>query len=94
VRLPHIIDLYPDMVDDPNDGPTCSVAEAIQQQAFGVNATLVTSAFASILWPLFREGRITRHGLFMDVAEGTVSPLRISPVEWAFLGYEELAAVG
>lgn len=85
--LPNVIDLYPDMVDDPNDGPSCSVAEAIRKQAFGVNAALVSQAFASLIWPLFRQGRIDRHGLFMDVATGVVQPLHIDPLEWSMFGY-------
>lgn len=88
VRLPHVIDLYPDMADDPNDGPSCSVEEAIRQQGFGVNGTLVHNAFASLVWPLFRHGKIKRHGLFMDAQAGSVNPLHIDPVEWAMMGYE------
>lgn len=88
VRLPHVIDLYPDMRDDPDDGPSCSVEEAIRQQAFGVNSTLVANAFATLVWPLFRQGWIDRHGLFMDVERGIVNPLHIDPVEWALMGYE------
>jgi len=87
VRLPHVIDLYPDMKDDPNDGPSCSVAEAIRQQAFAVNSTLVANAFATLIWPLFRKGAIDRHGLFMDVERGSVNPLHIDPVAWSVMGY-------
>lgn len=87
VRLPHVIDLYPDMQDDPNDGPSCSVEEAIRQQAFGVNSALVSNAFATLVWPLFRKGQIDRHGLFMDVNEGSVNPLHVDPVAWELMGY-------
>lgn len=87
IWLPHIIDLYPDMQDDPNDGPSCSAAEAIRQQAFGVNSALVANAFATLIWPLFRKGSIDRHGLFMDVAQGSVNPLHIDPIAWNLMGY-------
>lgn len=87
LRLPHIIDLYPDMADDPDAGPSCSVEAAIRQQAFGINSALVTNAFASLIWPLFRHGHIDRHGLFIDVATGQMTPLHIDPTEWAMLGY-------
>ncbi|MES1927421.1 PRTRC system ThiF family protein [Salinisphaera sp. T31B1] len=88
LRLPHVIDLFPEMQDDPNDGPSCSVEAAIRSQAFGINAALVTNAFATLVWPLFRTGAIDRHGLFIDVREGSVSPLRIDPLEWSLMGYD------
>lgn len=87
IRLPHVIDLYPDMKDDPNDGPSCSVEEAIRQQAFGVNSTLVANAFATLVWPLFRKGSIDRHGLFMDVEAGIINPLHVDTLEWQLMGY-------
>ena len=86
-KLPHIIDLYPDMAESVDDGPSCSVEEAIASQSFGVNATLVANTFATIVWPLFRQGGTSVHGMFMDVAEGSVSPLHVDPTEWAMLGY-------
>lgn len=75
------------MKDDPNDGPSCSVAEAIRQQAFAVNSTLVANAFATLIWPLFCKGAIDRHGLFLDVEQGSVNPLHIDPVAWSVMGY-------
>ncbi|MEQ9223924.1 MAG: PRTRC system ThiF family protein [Salinisphaeraceae bacterium] len=87
-RIPHVIDLFPDMADDPNDGPSCSVAEAIRSQGFGVNAALVTSAMGSLLWPLLRKGKLTIHGLFMDLDRGHINSLPVDPAQWALFGYE------
>ena len=89
--LPNVIDLFSDMVDDPNDGPSCSVAEAIRAQPFGINAALVSNAFVSIVWPLFRKGKIDTHGVLMDTHKVSMTPLSIDPATWALLGYDASA---
>jgi len=66
---------------DPEDGPSCSAAEALDRQEPFVNQTLAQHALA-LLSRLFRYGRIEHHGAFVNVAQNRVRPLAISPQEW------------
>jgi hypothetical protein len=47
---------------------------------------VVTQALA-ILWTLFRFGRITWHGAFVNLRTGRTQPLPVDPAAWARLGY-------
>lgn len=88
-RLPHIGELYPELIDpaaeDPDDGPSCSLAEALEKQSLFINP--VVSDFAmNILWMLFTKGHIDTHGAFINLQRMTVTPLRIDPTVWARFG--------
>lgn len=90
-RLPHVVDLFPEMRDDQNDGPSCSMAEAIRSQSFGVNSALVATGVAALLWPLFRKGGLDIHGVFMDLRRGSFRSLGIDEQQWAMLGHTPVA---
>lgn len=91
-RLPHVAELFPAIIDvraeSPDDGPSCSLAEALEKQDLFINRTLVDHGM-NILWKLFRHGRISNHGVFVNTQTERVSPLPINPVDWERFGYRQ-----
>jgi len=91
LRLPHIGELYPEMIDpaaeSPDDGPSCSLAEALEKQSLFINPMVADCAMA-ILWNLFTQGRIDTHGAFINLERMVVSPLRVDPEVWARFGVD------
>ena len=89
-RLPHIADLYPDIIDGSldvtDDTPSCSLAEALEKQSLFINDTMANIA-CNILWELFRYGQISHHGQFVNIKSGRVTPLAIDPETWKRFGY-------
>ena len=84
-RLPTIADLFPEIVNPKMDKkdrlPSCSALEALQRQEPFVNQTLAYQALA-MLARLFRYGRITYHGAFINIATGRTSSLPVDPAVW------------
>lgn len=95
LRLPHVLDLYPEMreqataLDD--DAPSCSAEEALTSQDWPINRQVATSA-CTLLWNLLRHGSLDYHGLFVDSRTGATTPLPIDRAGWAFMGYTAPAA--
>jgi PRTRC genetic system ThiF family protein len=79
-RLPTVAELYPEIIDPGLDGketlPSCSDIQALTNQAAFVNQTLAYQALA-MLATLFREGRITHHGCFLNLSQGRMVPLPV-----------------
>lgn len=72
-------EILPELVDTSvpeDDTPSCGLAEALERQELFVNQSIVTPAL-SILWELFRYGRITWHGAFVNLRSGTMRPLNV-----------------
>ena len=90
-RLPHIADLYPEIIDasldDIDDGPSCSLAEALEKQSLFINMTMANTAM-SILWNLLRYGQIEHHGQFVNIKSGRSTPLAVDPEAWKRFGYK------
>ena len=90
-RLPHVADLFPDIIDgsldDKDDAPSCSMAEALEKQSLFINDTMA-NAGCGLLWELFRYGQISHHGQFINLKSGRVTPLGIDPENWKRFGYE------
>jgi PRTRC genetic system ThiF family protein len=90
-RLPHAADLFPELIDatldEADDVPSCSLAEALEKQSLFINSAVSMHA-CQLLFELFRHGCITHHGLFMNLKTGRTSPLPISPDTWKRFGYE------
>ena len=93
-RLPHAADLYPDIIDgsldDKDDAPSCSLAEALDKQSLFINDTMANAA-CSLLWELFRYGQITHHGQFVNIKSGRITPLTIDPEAWKRFAFQEKA---
>jgi PRTRC genetic system ThiF family protein len=90
-RLPHVGDLFPDMLnarnDKGDDTPSCSMADALRKQSLVINQAISVQAF-NLLWSLFRNGGLTFSAVFVNLATGRTNPVPIDPVAWARFGYE------
>lgn len=93
-RLPHVADLFPDIIDgsldDQDDAPSCSMAEALSKQSLFINDTMANMA-CNLLNEIFRYGKITIHGQFVNIKSGRITPLAIDPEAWKRFGYKENA---
>lgn len=89
MRLPHVGELYPELIDPaaegPEDGPSCSLAEALAKQSLFINSAVAD--FASVLlWTLFTKGELDTHGAFINLQRMAVTPLKVDPEVWARFG--------
>ncbi|QET04020.1 PRTRC system ThiF family protein (plasmid) [Cupriavidus pauculus] len=89
-RLPHVGDLYPQLLDPKGDkadaAPSCSMAEALQKQSLVINMAIAVQAY-NLLWTLFRTGTLQFCGAFVNLATGRTSPLPVDPAAWERFGY-------
>lgn len=67
--------------------PSCSTDEAITKQSFGVNDVLATNAFAMLIFPLIRRGKIKNHGFRFDLLECVTEPIAVDPFVWQMYGF-------
>jgi PRTRC genetic system ThiF family protein len=91
VRLPHVADLFPDMVkaelDAKDDKPSCSVAEALQKQSLVINNTMANEVF-NLLWMLFHNGKLNYSGKFVNLETGVSRPIPLDTEVWKGMGYD------
>lgn len=91
IRLPHAGDLFPEItdesLDEKDETPSCSLAEALEKQSLFINDNMATAAM-NLLWELFRYGQISHHGQFINIKSGRVTPLPIDPEAWKRFGYK------
>ena len=87
--LPTVIDLYPDIakLDEKEQGPSCSVEDALSKQDLFVNQWIATCGL-QILWNMFRRGHIDKHGAFANLKTMSVRPLPIDPELWSRMGWK------
>lgn len=89
-KLPHVGELFPEVMDanitDPDEGPSCSLAEALNKQSLFINRTLVAHGMA-MLWELLHKGAIDYHGVFVNLETGKTNALDVDPAAWARFGY-------
>lgn len=94
-RLPHVGDLYPELLDPKGDksdvAPSCSMADALQKQSLVINQAIAVQAY-NLLWTLFRTGTLQYHGAFVNLTTGRTSALPMDPVAWERFGYKPGAA--
>jgi PRTRC genetic system ThiF family protein len=85
LRLPTVSDLFPEIIDPKMDKkdklPSCSAVEALQRQEPFVNQTLAYQALA-MMARLFRYGRLSYHGGFLNLVTGRMASLPIDPSVW------------
>lgn len=91
LRLPTVMDLWPGMLDPANDpvddGPSCSMAEALEKQDLYVNQLLSSNAL-NLIWAMIRYGEIEFHGGFVNLRSGKAQSLELSIKQWAGMGYK------
>jgi PRTRC genetic system ThiF family protein len=63
-------------IKEEDQGPSCSLAEALEKQDLFINSTLVQFA-CNLIWRLFREKVIRYHGCYVNLDTLTVNPIKI-----------------
>lgn len=76
--LPNVIKKFPQIkkIKEKDQGPSCSLAEAIGRQDLYINSTLAQFG-AGLIWKLFREGLIRHHGCYVNMDTYQVMPMAI-----------------
>lgn len=77
-KLPTIMDMFPDLqkYEDKDTTPSCSLAEALDRQDLFINSILAQYG-AQLIWKMFRELKLSYHGLFVNLDSMAVSPIMI-----------------
>lgn len=70
--------LFPQMkrIKEEDQGPSCSLAEALTKQDLFINSTLAQFG-CNILWKLLRDGLITYQGCYVNLETLSVNPINI-----------------
>lgn len=55
-----------DSIDEVEQGPSCSLAQALSRQDLFINSTLANLG-CNILWKLFTQGSLDHHGLYLNL---------------------------
>ena len=90
-RLPTVLEIYPELQTaekllDRDPAPSCSLAQALERQELFVNQAVVTPAL-ELLWLLFRYGRTSWCGAFVNLRTGRMAPLPVDPEAWKRFGH-------
>lgn len=64
------------LIKEENQGPSCSLAEAIGKQDLFINSTLANLG-CNLLWKLFTDGKIDYHGLYLNLETMQTRPIKI-----------------
>ncbi|WP_428422830.1 PRTRC system ThiF family protein [Methylibium sp.] len=92
-RLPCVTDLFPELLDTsiPDDNrPSCSVRVSLASQGLFVNDVAVRFA-AQLLYELFSTGRLSEHGVMVNLDSKRSGPIEVDPRTWERFGYVEAA---
>jgi PRTRC genetic system ThiF family protein len=86
--LPTAYDLFASQYEGMEDDlyKSCSSAEAVAKQDFGVNS-MAARIVGQLIWNLLRHGGLDSHGAFFDVNRLSVDPLPIDEKVWATYGF-------
>ena len=77
-KLSTVFDVFPDMEKhDVDSGPSCSLAEALNEQDLFVNTSLIPFG-SNILWELLKNYNIYYQGVFVNLNTYTVLPMEIA----------------
>jgi PRTRC genetic system ThiF family protein len=95
MRLPTVAELFPEIVDPQLDKkdklPSCSSVAALQRQEPFINQTVAYHALA-LLARLFRYGRLSNHGGFINLSTGRMSPLPVNRAAWQRIAKRQIAS--
>jgi PRTRC genetic system ThiF family protein len=76
--LPVVTKKFPGLkkVKEEKQGPSCSLAEALEKQDLFINST-VSDFGCNLLWKLLRDGSIRYHGCYVNLDSMIVNPIKI-----------------
>jgi PRTRC genetic system ThiF family protein len=63
-------------VDEMEQGPSCSLAQALSRQDLFINSTLANLG-CNILWKLFTQGSLDHHGLYLNLQTMSVRGIAV-----------------
>lgn len=88
-RLPCVTDLYDlTQVKEETQGPSCSLAEALEHQDLMINPIIADYAI-HLLWTGFSQGFLTSHGYFVNLeSESGVRSLPVNRDFWKRMGFK------
>ncbi len=93
-RLPCVTELFPELLDGtaPEDNqPSCSVRMSLASQGLFVNDVAVRYA-AQLLYELFSKGRLSAHGVVVNLESKRSGPIEVNPRTWARFGFSHDSA--
>ncbi len=87
-RLPTVLDFYPELAEgeDDHQGPSCSLAEAIEQQDLFINPLVALEA-SEMLWKALRYGYLEYSAAYISLDPRSTRVLPIDPKIWRRFGY-------
>lgn len=76
--LPDVVKFFPQLkrIKEKDQGPSCSLAEALDKQDLFINSTLAQFG-CNLLWKLIREGMIKYQGCYVNLETLSVNPIKI-----------------
>lgn len=76
--LKNVVKLLPGIkkIKEEDQGPSCSLAEALGKQDLFINSTLANFGL-NLLWRMFREGRISYQGCYLNLNTMSANPIKI-----------------
>ncbi len=76
--LPNVIKKFPQLkkIKEENQGPSCSLAEALEKQDLFINSTIAQFG-CNLLWKLIKEGSLSYSGCFVNTETMSVNPIKI-----------------
>lgn len=77
--LPTVLEEFPDIEKhdtDEDQGPSCSLAEALNSQDLFINSTLAQYG-CNMIWKLFREIEIKHRGIYVNLDTLTTNPIEV-----------------
>ena len=87
-------ELFPELLDaaiPDDDKPSCSVRMSLAAQGLFINDVAVRFA-AQLLYELFSKGRVTQHGVLINLDSKRCGPIDVDPSAWGRFGYETMVA--
>lgn len=78
-KLPTVDKLHAEIMKDnkgDDQGPSCSLAEALGRQDLFINTNLANMGLA-LLWKMFRQAHLTYHGLYLNLETMSVNPIKV-----------------
>ncbi|MNR06603.1 thiamine biosynthesis protein ThiF [compost metagenome] len=74
-KMGNVFDTFPDIERQADNGlPSCSLAQALQQQDLFINSTL-SNMGASMLWSMLRNGYVRQRGMFVNLEDYRTMPI-------------------
>lgn len=88
-RLPCVTELFPELLDESvsdDNTASCSVRMSLATQGLFINDVAVRYA-AQLLYELFSKGRLTQHGVLVNLDSKRSGPIDIDLAAWQRFGY-------